>query len=199
MRIKLKIGRKIFTINNSDVMKILDQNREDAIKVGRSDKFKDLFREVKRNQSLSFIYDVLRKNNELIDKNPQNIELTTLILFRRLKSLTINGKQKLFKEEYSIDNKQLKLSVGKKIIKTLKVGEQKENKEEEYSVLTVDDINPRANIWSRLWLKANEYVHHWNAQRRTANALENLNTDQLKDIGLNRDDIKRDYSRPFWR
>jgi uncharacterized protein YjiS (DUF1127 family) len=26
-----------------------------------------------------------------------------------------------------------------------------------------------------------------------------LNSDQLKDIGMSRDDIKRDYSRPFWR
>ncbi|HHL2713103.1 TPA: DUF1127 domain-containing protein [Yersinia enterocolitica] len=199
MRVKLKIGRKIFTINNLDIIKILGQNREDTIKVSRSDKFKDLFREVKKNQSLSFIYDVLHKKNREIDELPQNMDLTTLILFRKLKSLTINGKDKLFKEEYDIDNKQLTLLVGKKIIKTLKIGGQKEYEEEEYSVLTENDINHSSNIFGRLWLKVNENVHHWNERRKTINALESLNADQLKDIGLKRDDIKRDYSRPFWR
>ncbi|AHM76115.1 DUF1127 domain-containing protein [Yersinia hibernica] len=57
----------------------------------------------------------------------------------------------------------------------------------------------RPNIFIRLWLKTYRYGCQWNEQRKTANTLERLNTDQLKDIGLSREDIKRDYSRPFWR
>ncbi len=57
----------------------------------------------------------------------------------------------------------------------------------------------RPNIFIRLWLQAYRYVHQWNEQRKTANLMARLNSDQLKDIGLSRDDIKRDYSRPFWR
>ncbi|EEQ15914.1 DUF1127 domain-containing protein [Yersinia frederiksenii] len=47
--------------------------------------------------------------------------------------------------------------------------------------------------------KTYRYAYQWNERRKTTNILERLNTDQLKDIGLSRDDIKRDYSRPFWR
>ncbi|AJJ61985.1 DUF1127 domain-containing protein [Yersinia aldovae] len=57
----------------------------------------------------------------------------------------------------------------------------------------------RRNIFISLWLKAYRYGYQWNERRKTANTLARLNTDQLKDIGLSRDDIKRDYSRPFWR
>lgn len=57
----------------------------------------------------------------------------------------------------------------------------------------------RHNIFIRLWEKTYRYAYQWNERRKTTNILERLNTDQLKDIGLSRDDIKRDYSRPFWR
>ncbi|HDL8052213.1 TPA: DUF1127 domain-containing protein [Yersinia enterocolitica] len=57
----------------------------------------------------------------------------------------------------------------------------------------------RPNIFIRLCLQAYRYVHQWNEQRKTANLMARLNSDQLKDIGLSREDIKRDYSRPFWR
>ncbi|CNI64077.1 MULTISPECIES: DUF1127 domain-containing protein [Yersinia] len=57
----------------------------------------------------------------------------------------------------------------------------------------------RRNIFIRLGLKAYRYLCRWNERRKTANTLERLSSDQLKDLGLNRDDIKRDYSRPFWR
>ncbi|WP_145556449.1 DUF1127 domain-containing protein [Yersinia canariae] len=57
----------------------------------------------------------------------------------------------------------------------------------------------RPNIFIRLWLKTYRYAHQWNEQRKTANTLARLNSSQLKDIGLSREDIKRDYSRPFWR
>lgn len=55
------------------------------------------------------------------------------------------------------------------------------------------------NIFIRLWLKAYRYVQQWNERRKAANVMARLNSDQLKDIGLSREDIKRDYSRPFWR
>ncbi|EEQ01665.1 hypothetical protein yrohd0001_8410 [Yersinia rohdei ATCC 43380] len=42
-------------------------------------------------------------------------------------------------------------------------------------------------------------MHYQNELRKTANIMERLSSNQLKDIGLSRDDIKRDYSRPFWR
>ncbi|CNE34236.1 Uncharacterized conserved small protein [Yersinia rohdei] len=57
----------------------------------------------------------------------------------------------------------------------------------------------RRNILIRWWLKAYRYVHYQNELRKTANIMERLSSNQLKDMGLSRDDIKRDYSRPFWR
>lgn len=57
----------------------------------------------------------------------------------------------------------------------------------------------RHSIVARLWLKAYRWAKRWNERRKAANTLARLNGDQLKDIGLRRDDIKRDYSRPFWR
>ncbi|WP_071784461.1 DUF1127 domain-containing protein [Serratia fonticola] len=66
--------------------------------------------------------------------------------------------------------------------------------------LSAEEIkNKRRNIVVRLWLKAYRWVKRWNERRKAANTLARLNGDQLKDIGLRRDDIKRDYSRPFWR
>lgn len=57
----------------------------------------------------------------------------------------------------------------------------------------------RRTIVTRLWLKAYRWAKRWNERRKASNTLARLNGDQLKDIGLRRDDIKRDYSRPFWR
>lgn len=57
----------------------------------------------------------------------------------------------------------------------------------------------RRNIFLRLWEKAYRCAYRWDQRRKAANTLARLNTDQLRDIGLSRDDIKRDYSRPFWR
>lgn len=59
--------------------------------------------------------------------------------------------------------------------------------------------NKRRHIFVRLGLKAYRWANRWNERRKAANTLARLNSDQLKDIGLRRDDIKRDYSRPFWR
>ncbi|EEQ05971.1 hypothetical protein yberc0001_7370 [Yersinia bercovieri ATCC 43970] len=57
----------------------------------------------------------------------------------------------------------------------------------------------RHNIVIQLWLKTYRYLYQWNERRKTANTMERLSSDQLRDIGLTREDIKRDYSRPFWR
>ena len=59
--------------------------------------------------------------------------------------------------------------------------------------------NKRRHIFVRLGLKAYRWANRWNERRKAANTLARLNSDQLKDIGMSRDDIKRDYSRPFWR
>ncbi|CNK61286.1 DUF1127 domain-containing protein [Yersinia aleksiciae] len=64
---------------------------------------------------------------------------------------------------------------------------------------TVRATKSRHNIFIQLWLKAYRYGYQWNEQRKTANTMARLSSDQLKDIGLTREDIKRDYSRPFWR
>ncbi|WP_145540010.1 DUF1127 domain-containing protein [Yersinia alsatica] len=60
-------------------------------------------------------------------------------------------------------------------------------------------VKKRRNIFIRLWGKAYRCAYQWNERRKTAYTLERLSSAQLKDIGLSRDDIKRDYSRPFWR
>lgn len=64
---------------------------------------------------------------------------------------------------------------------------------------TIRAANNRQNIFIQLWLKAYRYSYQWNERRKAANVMARLNSDQLKDIGLSREDIKRDYSRPFWR
>lgn len=74
-----------------------------------------------------------------------------------------------------------------------------ENQMDGGCLLTARASKKRRNIFVRLWLKAYRYVNRWNERRKAANILARLNSDQLKDIGLSRDDIKRDYSRPFWR
>lgn len=74
-----------------------------------------------------------------------------------------------------------------------------ENQIDECCSSTARAAKKRRNIFIRLWVKAYRCGCRWNERRKTANTLERLNTYQLKDIGLSRDEVKRDYSRPFWR
>lgn len=74
-----------------------------------------------------------------------------------------------------------------------------ENQIDEDGLSAARATRKRHGIFVHLWLKAYRWVNRWNDRRKAANTLARLNGDQLKDIGLNRDDIKRDYSRPFWR
>lgn len=74
-----------------------------------------------------------------------------------------------------------------------------ENQMDENGLSAARAIRKRQNRAVQLWLKAYRWVNRWNERRRAASTLARLNGDQLKDIGLSRDDIKRDYSRPFWR
>lgn len=74
-----------------------------------------------------------------------------------------------------------------------------ENQMDENGLSAARAIRKRQNRAVQLWLKAYRWVNRWNERRKAANTLARLNGDQLKDIGLSRDDIKRDYSRPFWR
>lgn len=67
------------------------------------------------------------------------------------------------------------------------------------SSTTRSSKNRHDNFIHALWLQAYRLGYQWNERRKAANTLERLNTDQLKDIGLTRGDIKRDYSRLFWR
>lgn len=74
-----------------------------------------------------------------------------------------------------------------------------ENKMDESGLSAARATKQRQNRVVYLWLKAYRSAKRWNARRKAANTLARLSGDQLKDIGLSRDDIKRDYSRPFWR
>lgn len=74
-----------------------------------------------------------------------------------------------------------------------------ENQIDECCSSTMQVVKKRRNIFIRLWGKAYRCAYQWNERRKTAYTLERLSSAQLKDIGLSRDDIKRDYSRPFWR
>ncbi|WP_404413126.1 DUF1127 domain-containing protein [Serratia aquatilis] len=51
------------------------------------------------------------------------------------------------------------------------------------------------NIFIRLWKKAYRWGCRWNERRKAANTLARMSSAQLKDIGLSRDDVKRDHSR----
>ncbi|WP_145508495.1 DUF1127 domain-containing protein [Yersinia alsatica] len=74
-----------------------------------------------------------------------------------------------------------------------------ENQIDECCSSAMQAVKKRRNIFIRLWAKAYRCAYQWNERRKTAYTLERLSSAQLKDIGLSRDDIKRDYSRPFWR
>ncbi|CNL72099.1 DUF1127 domain-containing protein [Yersinia alsatica] len=74
-----------------------------------------------------------------------------------------------------------------------------ENQIDECCSSAMQAVKKRRNIFIRLWGKAYRCAYQWNERRKTAYTLERLSSAQLKDIGLSRDDIKRDYSRPFWR
>jgi uncharacterized protein YjiS (DUF1127 family) len=47
--------------------------------------------------------------------------------------------------------------------------------------------------------RASEAVQLWRERNRQRRALQNLNDDMLKDIGLSRCDVYRESSRWFWR
>ena len=47
--------------------------------------------------------------------------------------------------------------------------------------------------------RAVQAMDRWLEQRRQLQALRSLNDDQLRDIGLSRDDVERASARPFWR
>lgn len=74
-----------------------------------------------------------------------------------------------------------------------------ENQLDECCLSAEGSTKNRRTFVARLWLKAYRWGKRWNERRKAANTLARLNGEQLKDIGLSRDDIKRDYSRPFWR
>jgi uncharacterized protein YjiS (DUF1127 family) len=42
-------------------------------------------------------------------------------------------------------------------------------------------------------------MDRWLEQRRQLQALGSLDDDQLRDIGLSRDDVERACARPFWQ
>lgn len=74
-----------------------------------------------------------------------------------------------------------------------------EDQMDEYRSSATRATRKRCNIFIRLWKKAYRWGYRWNARRKAANTLARMSSSQLKDIGLSRDDIKRDHSRPFWR
>jgi uncharacterized protein YjiS (DUF1127 family) len=47
--------------------------------------------------------------------------------------------------------------------------------------------------------RAVQAMDRWLEQRRQLQALGSLDDDQLRDIGLSRDDVERACARPFWQ
>jgi uncharacterized protein YjiS (DUF1127 family) len=47
--------------------------------------------------------------------------------------------------------------------------------------------------------RAVQAMDRWLEQRRQLQALCSLDDDQLRDIGLSRDDVERARARPFWQ
>jgi uncharacterized protein YjiS (DUF1127 family) len=47
--------------------------------------------------------------------------------------------------------------------------------------------------------RAVQAMDRWLEQRRQHQALGSLDDDQLRDIGLSRDDVERACARPFWQ
>ena len=48
-------------------------------------------------------------------------------------------------------------------------------------------------------IRASDAVERWRERARQRRALQNLNDDMLKDIGVSRCDVHRESSRCFWR
>jgi uncharacterized protein YjiS (DUF1127 family) len=48
-------------------------------------------------------------------------------------------------------------------------------------------------------IHATDAVQRWRERDRQRRALQNLNDDMLKDIGLSRCDVYRESSKEFWR
>ena len=66
------------------------------------------------------------------------------------------------------------------------------------------DVVARLARWVTLGLsacsvQASDAVQRWRERDRQRRALQNLNDDMLKDIGLSRCDVYRESSKGFWR
>lgn len=77
-----------------------------------------------------------------------------------------------------------------------------ENKTDVYSYSTPRIAIRQHNVFFRLWLwfMVFRFAFQWNVRRKTLNTPEGLSDHQLKDIGLSRDNVRRNYrywSRPL--
>ncbi|OWF89869.1 hypothetical protein B4914_02760 [Yersinia entomophaga] len=61
------------------------------------------------------------------------------------------------------------------------------------------DKENRRNVLLRFSLKIGNALYDWNQRRLAMHTLQRLTETQLRDIGMSRSDIKRDYNRPFWK
>ena len=52
------------------------------------------------------------------------------------------------------------------------------------------------------WLRGREWLmllKHWHGRGRQRRALTNLDDDLLADIGITRQDVRHEISKPFWK
>lgn len=61
------------------------------------------------------------------------------------------------------------------------------------------DKENRRNVLLRFSLKIGNALSGWNQRRLAMHTLLRLTENQLRDIGMSRSDIQRDYNRPFWK
>lgn len=68
------------------------------------------------------------------------------------------------------------------------------------SNLAISDINRFITAKTKAYLTIlRDLVSAWNQRAKQRRALAQLNTYQLKDIGINRSDAINEASKPFWK
>ena len=65
---------------------------------------------------------------------------------------------------------------------------------------TIIPRRPVAPTYFPNWVKrAARLLHDWSQRSRQRRTLASLNDTALRDIGLTRDDVRREVAKPFWQ
>lgn len=65
---------------------------------------------------------------------------------------------------------------------------------------TIVTAKPALPAFFPSWIKrAARLLHEWSARSRQRRTLASLNDTALRDIGLTRDDVRREIAKPFWQ